>query len=457
MKNKRALIVDDSKTACVVMARLLKQNGVESDSCYSGLEALEYLKTNKPAVIFMDHNMPGMDGFEVVKNLKESPDTATIPVMMYTAKSGEDVFFSQARALGAIDVLPKELEAKHVQQALTQLGLMPQQRRKEDKHKQTVEEKVATTTTSDAPAFVLDERFGDMLQDKFQQIYKTSIRSHISEQIYGSVSEFLDQYKYDQNQFNSKLQQAINQQRKDVQQQIAAVEEDNANQWRQFEQQQSEHFSSLKLMLVALVFIIGAGAWYLWELQQQINQQTQTLQSQLMQSTQKLESAATLLEQKLTEQPQAAVSNQPIGSADQSALTEPEIESSQPGWSLSHWDVDARAFVVFSDKQYHGYFNSVGELSEYRPERYYVDPECFGTAFVPVEPGLVIKDEQSKLWYVELNAMENELLPASKKSAEGSCENIETSVPMALQPLIANEASVTGIAPVKLSFTVVNE
>jgi CheY-like chemotaxis protein len=46
---------------------------------------------------FMDHLMPGMDGFEAVSAIKNNPHTATIPIMMYTSQEGE-LYVGQARA-----------------------------------------------------------------------------------------------------------------------------------------------------------------------------------------------------------------------------------------------------------------------------------------------------------------------------------------------------------------------
>ena len=55
----RALIVDDSRTACVVLARALKKYGIESDRYHNGQDALEFLKHTRPNIIFMDNTLPG--------------------------------------------------------------------------------------------------------------------------------------------------------------------------------------------------------------------------------------------------------------------------------------------------------------------------------------------------------------------------------------------------------------
>ncbi len=121
---KRALIVDDSRLARHVLGRLLTQYGVAADTAESAEEALEYLKGCRPDVIFLDHQMSGMDGLEALEEIKKNPATATIPVMMYTSKEGE-VYLGQARALGAMGVLPKSVAPVEVTKVLRSLHLIP--------------------------------------------------------------------------------------------------------------------------------------------------------------------------------------------------------------------------------------------------------------------------------------------------------------------------------------------
>jgi len=124
---KRALIVDDSRSARVILSRMLEQHGLAVDTAESAEQALEYLHQQRPDVIFMDHLMPGMDGFQAVQVIKGDPQTATIPLMMYTSQEGE-LYVSQARALGAIGVLPKTVRPVDVSRVLYQLHLLPDRR-----------------------------------------------------------------------------------------------------------------------------------------------------------------------------------------------------------------------------------------------------------------------------------------------------------------------------------------
>ena len=127
MSAKRALIVDDSLSARVVLSRMLQKYGLDVDTAESAETAITYLAEQRPDVIFMDHLMPGMDGFQALQAIKNNPRTATIPIMMYTSQQGE-LYVGQARALGAVGVLPKLVKPVDVSKILYQLHLLPERR-----------------------------------------------------------------------------------------------------------------------------------------------------------------------------------------------------------------------------------------------------------------------------------------------------------------------------------------
>src|SRR6266852_5495223 len=127
MGAKRALIVDDSKSARLFLARILEKYEIDVDNAENAEAAIEYLTSHRPDVIFMDHLMPGMDGFQAVQAIKNNPLTATIPIMMYTSQEGE-LYLGQARALGAVGVLPKQIKPTDVSKVLYQLHLLTDRR-----------------------------------------------------------------------------------------------------------------------------------------------------------------------------------------------------------------------------------------------------------------------------------------------------------------------------------------
>jgi CheY-like chemotaxis protein len=127
MGRKRVLVVDDSKSARVILSRMLEKYDIEVDMAESAEQAIEYLNQNRPDAIFMDHLMPGMDGLQAVQAIKGNPQTATIPIMMYTSQEGE-LYVGQARALGAMGVLPKQVRPVDVSKVLYELHLLPDRR-----------------------------------------------------------------------------------------------------------------------------------------------------------------------------------------------------------------------------------------------------------------------------------------------------------------------------------------
>ena len=154
--NKTALIVDDSKSARVVLKRMLEAHELDVDTAESAESALDYLNAHRPDVIFMDHLMPGMDGFEAVTAIKNNPETATIPIMMYTSQKGE-VYVGQARALGAVGVLPKQVEPVEVSKVLESLRVIGDGSERAD-------------TSGDYPALEkFDQDLRELIQDLFDQ------------------------------------------------------------------------------------------------------------------------------------------------------------------------------------------------------------------------------------------------------------------------------------------------
>ena len=120
MMPKQALIVDDSQLAQFVLKKMLKEENIVAECSGSAEEALEYLKSNQPDIIFLDHTMPGMNGLELLQLLKEDPDTEGIPVMMYTSQ--EDKHYAEkAFSLGAMEVLPKQLKRPDLHRVLITL------------------------------------------------------------------------------------------------------------------------------------------------------------------------------------------------------------------------------------------------------------------------------------------------------------------------------------------------
>lgn len=144
---------------------MLETHDLEVDNAESAESALMYLGENRPDIIFMDHEMPGMDGFEAVSAIKKNPATATIPIMMYTAQEGE-LYVGQARALGAVGVLPKEVEPVELSKVLESLRVIGEDAERREHYDET-EEKFVTGEYPSLERF--DQDLGVLIQELFDQ------------------------------------------------------------------------------------------------------------------------------------------------------------------------------------------------------------------------------------------------------------------------------------------------
>ena len=83
---KKVLIIDDEKGFCsVVKMDLQLTQKFDVEIAYNGIEGIDKAKNFKPDVILLDLMMPDMNGFEVLKILKEDKGTKYIPIIMLTA------------------------------------------------------------------------------------------------------------------------------------------------------------------------------------------------------------------------------------------------------------------------------------------------------------------------------------------------------------------------------------
>lgn len=83
---KTILIIEDSEPAIIQLTEILKEEGYKHEIARSGAEALEIVNTIKPDGIILDLMMPGMDGFQVLEEIRKAPEISKIPVLILTAK-----------------------------------------------------------------------------------------------------------------------------------------------------------------------------------------------------------------------------------------------------------------------------------------------------------------------------------------------------------------------------------
>ena len=100
----RILIVDDDEAIVSVLQKIMKINGLETDAAQSGEKALSMLKEGSYSLLLLDINMHGMDGFEVIRKLRESG--VDIPIIVVSGRK-DDYDALYGMDLGADDYVTK--------------------------------------------------------------------------------------------------------------------------------------------------------------------------------------------------------------------------------------------------------------------------------------------------------------------------------------------------------------
>ena len=114
------LLVEDDRDGRIIFAEWLEEAGFRVDQAHNGLQALERAFDLLPDAVLTDLNIPGIDGYELTRRLKNDPRTRAIPILAVT---GYVPFQDRARAdrAGCDAIFPKPCDPDELEQALTAL------------------------------------------------------------------------------------------------------------------------------------------------------------------------------------------------------------------------------------------------------------------------------------------------------------------------------------------------
>jgi len=102
----RLLVVDDDPRLLHIVAMYLGIEGYDVATASNGEEGLKQVEAHKPELVILDIMMPGMDGVEACRRIRANPDTSNLPVLMFSALSGDDDV-ERARLAGATHLITK--------------------------------------------------------------------------------------------------------------------------------------------------------------------------------------------------------------------------------------------------------------------------------------------------------------------------------------------------------------
>ncbi|MDH7498309.1 MAG: response regulator, partial [Syntrophomonadaceae bacterium] len=102
MKATRILVVDDELPIVELVKFNLEKEGFQVDVAHDGLSALRAVEAARPDLVVLDIMLPNLDGLEVCRRLRRSPEFGDIPIIMLTAK-GEEIDTVVGLEMGADD------------------------------------------------------------------------------------------------------------------------------------------------------------------------------------------------------------------------------------------------------------------------------------------------------------------------------------------------------------------
>jgi two-component system phosphate regulon response regulator PhoB len=100
------LVVDDHLDTCEILVRLLRLASYRAVCANGGQEALDFLETTVPCMIFLDVMMPGINGLDVLRVVRTKRETHSVPVVMFSADTSPETSVSALR-LGAQEFVIK--------------------------------------------------------------------------------------------------------------------------------------------------------------------------------------------------------------------------------------------------------------------------------------------------------------------------------------------------------------
>ena len=121
-----ALVIDDNRQTADALCQMLSLLEVDATAAYGPRDALLSLRENPVDIIFLDINMPGLDGFEVLAFLRREPDLREVPVVVVTSDDQPETA-RRVRETGALKMMLKPASVEGLEKVLTQANLVSSQ------------------------------------------------------------------------------------------------------------------------------------------------------------------------------------------------------------------------------------------------------------------------------------------------------------------------------------------
>ena len=117
------LIIDDNRQMADSLAQIVTLLGVETRVAYGARSGIMLLRQQTPDAVFLDVNMPGVDGFEVLAYLRRLPEMTDVPVIIVTSDDQPETA-QKARETGVLSLIVKPASVESIENALRIAGLL---------------------------------------------------------------------------------------------------------------------------------------------------------------------------------------------------------------------------------------------------------------------------------------------------------------------------------------------
>lgn len=117
-----AFVIDDNRPMADSLCQMLNLLGISAYPLYGSRSALSTMVSRKPDIVFLDVNMPGITGFDVLSFMQREPSLTRVPVVMVTSDDQPQTA-ERAKQTGALLTLIKPVDFDDLEKLLIRLGL----------------------------------------------------------------------------------------------------------------------------------------------------------------------------------------------------------------------------------------------------------------------------------------------------------------------------------------------
>lgn len=171
---QKILIVDDSQTNLTLLDHMLAQEGCEVIQAKSGIEAVNLVREHDFALILLDIQMPGMNGYEAALRIKEIDRGRHVPVIFITAIYQDEENVKQGYETGAVDYLFRPVDVEMLKSKVQVFLQMNQQ-------KMLLEREVEERTRTEKALRAAEEKYRSIFERAVEGIFQSTIDGTFTE------------------------------------------------------------------------------------------------------------------------------------------------------------------------------------------------------------------------------------------------------------------------------------